>query len=232
MKRYLGRLEPFSETGTEGMCWMLFEDGKFSYDALVNIDNGDYLKIYYPEGAVAFRGIVDQDHQVGWTEFPQNPGHGKPSALGCWIHWTQRGWDPDAWASLFFNYDLKAKKRFDGYLRAELTKKKEVVNRVVFSKDIKLTNGITWYFNEEDINHNRINGKKRNNTIPVNIVAAKLDSKTLVFNKRVLYLTIRGKKAIFQYRENMPNYQQTTLTIDKNLVAMAYRDEDLIYTTN
>ncbi len=234
MKKYLGRLEPFFETGTEGMCWLLVEDGKFSYDALVSIDNCDHLKIYNSDDAVAFDGIIDQDHKAGWTEFPQNPGHGQPSALGYWIHWTQKGWNPDDWAALFFNYNIKTEKRSDGYLRAELTKKKEIVNRVIFSKDLKLTNGIIWYFNEKNVDHNRIHKKRRTNTIPTNIVAAKLDSKTLVFNKRIVYFTLRGKLAIFQYYEDAPNYQQklTTLSIDKDLVDMAYRDEDLIYTTN
>lgn len=121
----------------------MIEDRKTGYDALVTIERGDRLKIYNPDSTVAFDGIIEPDYKAGWTEFPQNLGHGQPSALGFWIHWTQKGWDPDEWATLFFGYDLKANKSLGKHLRAELTKKKEVVNWVVFSKELKLANGIT-----------------------------------------------------------------------------------------
>lgn len=191
----------------------------------------DHLKIYKSDGTVAFDGIIDQDHKAGWTEFPRNPGHGQPSALGYWIHWTQKDWNPDDWAALFFNYNIQTGKRSEGYLRAELTKSKEIVNWVTFSKELKLANGITWYFNEKDIEHGLIDGKRRPNTIPSNIVAARLDKETIVFNKLV-YLTIRGNKAILEYQESRQNYQYETIPIslDKDLINSAYRDEDTIYT--
>lgn len=230
LKKYLGRLDPFFETGTEGIIWSLVENGKSGYDALVIIEKGDYLKIYNPDDSIAFKGVIRPDPKAGWTEFPQNPGHGQPSALGYWIHWTQKGWGPDDWAALFFNYDIKTNKQSDERLRAELTKKKEVVNWVVFSKELKLANGITWYFEEKDIDHGLIGGKKRPNTIPADMVAARLDKETIVFNKLV-YMTIQNNKIIFQYWESGTHiHKMAILTLDKNLVNSAYRNEDLIYT--
>ncbi len=232
MKKYLGRLEPFFETGTEGIIWSLTEDNKSGYDALVIIDEGDHLKIFNSENTVAFDGVIRKDYKAGWTEFPRNPGHGQPSALGHWIHWTQKGWNPDDWAALFFNYNIKTQKQSGGYLRAELTKKKEVVNWITFSKELKLANGITWYFDEKDVNHMVIDGKKRPNTIPRNIEAAQLDNETIVFN-RLVYLTFRRNKAILQYWESGPNVRKmTSLILDKNLVNSAYRNMDSIYTKN
>lgn len=124
-KKYFGVLEAFWETGTEGIWWMICEDGKSGYDSLVMIKNGDHLKIYNHDGTVAFDGIIEMDLKAGWTEYPLNPGHGQPSALGHWIHWTQKGWNPDDWAALFFDVDIKTgiATEKEKPLRAELTKK-------------------------------------------------------------------------------------------------------------
>jgi hypothetical protein len=62
---------------------------------------GDHLTVYHDNGTVAFQGEIETDRQVGWREYPKNPGRGQPCALGFWVHWTQRGWQPDDWAELF-----------------------------------------------------------------------------------------------------------------------------------
>lgn len=48
-----------------------------------------------------FDGVVDEDRETGYAEYPRNPGSGQPAALGLWIHWTQRGFAPDDWARFF-----------------------------------------------------------------------------------------------------------------------------------
>lgn len=100
-----GTIFAWFETGLEGFVWALQEDGKEGYDGLVVLERGDYAVITAPSGDVVFDGIIEPDTQTGWT--PRYPGasHGQPVAGGMWIHWTQKGWQPEAWMELFRNED-------------------------------------------------------------------------------------------------------------------------------
>jgi hypothetical protein len=111
-----GTLIDFFETGCEGIIWMMEKDGLSGYEALEMIEEGDHLKVFADDDSILFDGIIDPDHEIGWAEYPLNPGYGQPCALGYWIHWTQRGWQPDDWAKLFIRKSP---------LRAEVIKKEK-----------------------------------------------------------------------------------------------------------
>lgn len=115
--KYIGVLNGYFETGCEGMMWALLKDGDEGCESFVFIKAGDYLTIFNQDGTVMYEGEIIPDYKTGWQEFPLNPGFGQPAALDCWIHWTQKGWNPDDWASLFI------RKKQEPYLRAELIRK-------------------------------------------------------------------------------------------------------------
>lgn len=98
-KRY--SLEEYSETGTEGMIWIFYDNDKTGYDGIIMLNNGMHIRIYNKDNSIVFDGIIDQDEEAGYQPYPLNPSLGQPCALGFWIHWTQRGWNPDDWAMLF-----------------------------------------------------------------------------------------------------------------------------------
>ncbi|MDE1969979.1 MAG: hypothetical protein KGI50_00125 [Patescibacteria group bacterium] len=112
-----GILHAFFETGCEGLMWTLIEDGKRGYNGLHFIEEGDKLIIYREDSSIIFEGTIMPDHKIGYAEYPGYPGRGQPAALGCWIHWTQQGWQPDDWATLFMQDEGKPS------LRATLIKK-------------------------------------------------------------------------------------------------------------
>jgi len=120
--KLIGTLEPFFETGTEGIVWSLAEDEKQGYEGLHYIQEGDHLTVFGENNEIVFDGNIVCDWEIGWMEYPLNPGHGQPSALGYWIHWIQAGWEPDNWARLFFHQYLEGNKG-KSPLRAELIKK-------------------------------------------------------------------------------------------------------------
>lgn len=110
-KRYEGHLDWWCETGSEGTVWIFYEKGKTGWDGVHFLKAGDHLTIYAKNRKVIFSDVIKPDRKAGWAEYPLNPGHGQPAALGLWIHWTQSGWKPDDWAKLFlWGQSYKSKK--------------------------------------------------------------------------------------------------------------------------
>lgn len=99
-----GKLEAFSETGTEGVIWSLHEDDKDGYDGLHPIDQGDYLTIFDPEHPtkIVWEGNLDLEWERNYHPFPGNPQYGQQAIFGMWVHGIQRNVEPDDWGTWFF----------------------------------------------------------------------------------------------------------------------------------
>lgn len=80
-KIMFGALEPFCETGTEGVIWALSEYGKSGYDGLVAVKDADKLTVYSTvrDGDVEWEGKLDfapeKVSKVGWTEIMRKTKH-------------------------------------------------------------------------------------------------------------------------------------------------------------
>lgn len=81
----VGRLEPFCEMGTEGVVWSIVQQGLPGYEGLFGLENGDDLRIYGPNGTVAWEGTIR------WQATPR------------WSHGAQAGLDPEAWGRVFYD---------------------------------------------------------------------------------------------------------------------------------
>jgi hypothetical protein len=100
-----GELIDFFETGTEGTLWAVQDDRGMDYDSIHVLRAGDHLTIADQFHLKVWEGIIECDTESGWKRYPLNPELGQPCALGRWIHWTQAGFQPDEWASLFMRPD-------------------------------------------------------------------------------------------------------------------------------
>ncbi|MFA6286139.1 MAG: hypothetical protein WC661_02045 [Opitutaceae bacterium] len=111
-----GELEDWFETGLEGVVWALIDDANNGYDSLHVIEEGDDLTVLDKAGTVLWQGTIECDRKTGATPRPTNPHFIQQQALGCWIHWIQKGFEPDHWAEFFI-------RRPDDRLRGVLVKK-------------------------------------------------------------------------------------------------------------
>jgi hypothetical protein len=96
-----GVLDDWFETGLEGTVWVIQENGLSGFDGLHIINKGDHLKITASTGETVFDGIIEPETAVG--DDGKRMGRHQPTSCGRWIHWFQRGFDPDVWGNFFFS---------------------------------------------------------------------------------------------------------------------------------
>lgn len=115
MKEIKGVCFLFSETGTEGGWWAVHEDGynypdgKWMYEGLRLLENGDEFKVYDKDGSTLWSGVIDQDSKTGAIphtvirkgKIVKLRGWKQQVVGGWWVHWVQRGMAPKAWGELF-----------------------------------------------------------------------------------------------------------------------------------
>lgn len=100
--RIKGELHLYSETGSEGGWWAIqdenyiFEDKKsreinWSYDGLIFLKEGDYLKIFKSDDSVYWEGELHFEIEKCSTE----------NSFGFWIHADQAGISRSFWATPF-----------------------------------------------------------------------------------------------------------------------------------
>lgn len=88
-----GALEPFCETGTEGVIWSVQEYGQSGYAGLNCLQDGDKLTVYSSvhDGEVEWEGKLDFDKEqvekIGWTEILRKARHMDTQK------WMQMCWD-------------------------------------------------------------------------------------------------------------------------------------------
>lgn len=99
-----GVLEPFFETGTEGVVWSVYDPRKRGYEGLNQLQNGDHLTVYEPDGVtIRWKGVVRLEYKRNYRPYPMNPKYGQQEVLGYWVHGLQRTLEPEAWARMFFD---------------------------------------------------------------------------------------------------------------------------------
>jgi hypothetical protein len=105
----------FSETGTEGGWWAMqedgfvAEDGHWKYEGLRYLEEGDDFTVYGDDSSELFHGMIHQDTRTGAIprqvlrdgELENHPTWKQQVVGGMWVHWIQKGIDPEAWGQVF-----------------------------------------------------------------------------------------------------------------------------------
>ena len=104
MSKISGRLEPFFETGADGIIWSVQNPKLPGYEGLNPIQDGDALNIIAENGKCIWSSVVIPDKETGWILYPWGDElAGQQSIDGNWVRWTQRDMDPHKWLSMFEN---------------------------------------------------------------------------------------------------------------------------------
>lgn len=125
-----GKLKVFLEQGMENNSLCFYENGKSGYEALNNITEENYIKIYNKQEKLVFEGEIIFDNFSGWK--PTNKkSNGQLYAGVTPVNFLQYGVDPEVWFG-YFAKEYKAK-LYESKISKE--EKKEKKNKLM--KELK-----------------------------------------------------------------------------------------------
>jgi hypothetical protein len=99
--RIIGTLCAFAETGSEGIHWTFLDNSMVGYEALNNLEDGDYLFIEDGNGGIEWEGEIKFDYESLRQPIPMFPHLIYQRLLGCTVHGIQVGVDPLKWFEWF-----------------------------------------------------------------------------------------------------------------------------------
>ncbi len=85
------------------------EDGYWMYEGLQYLREEDDFTVYADDGSVLFHGIIHQDARTGAIprrvirngKLADHSTWKQQVVDGLWVHWIQKGIDPEVWGELF-----------------------------------------------------------------------------------------------------------------------------------
>ena len=101
--RYIrGRVGAFWETGTEGVEWIFYDSHDKGRDSMHSLDEGDYLRVYGRDDKLYWKGKINYDLETN-KEKAGDFLIEQQVVKNYYVHWLQKGVNPNFWADMFFN---------------------------------------------------------------------------------------------------------------------------------
>jgi len=101
-----GILEPYFETGTEGVIWSVMPSGGTDVCNLHCLRNGDHLTIFDPlnNDIIIWSGNIDLEYERNYAPYHADSEYGQQAVHGMWVHGFQRDVTPEEWGLWFIKY--------------------------------------------------------------------------------------------------------------------------------
>jgi hypothetical protein len=100
-----GILDPFCETGTEGVIWNFNDPTLPGYYQMYQIE-GNHLQVLDASGATVWQGKVKLEYKRNWTPYPNQESdsqiYGQQFIGGNWVHGFQENLEPEFWVDMFY----------------------------------------------------------------------------------------------------------------------------------
>lgn len=101
----VGKLEAFSDSGTDGFHWVFMNSLKTDIYGLHSLSPGDHLTIYNPDAPkeVIWTGNINFEFNSNRHPIPLEPSVLRQVINGCTVKGLQKNVDSELWSMWFFN---------------------------------------------------------------------------------------------------------------------------------